>query len=170
MGRLLLSIWLLVSTDSILRAEEPRHDVLMREPLVMFVRRLELQPHCGPDSKIRACTAFAGRRLICACHRDGDAWRMEAGVQFIPVMYLSSPEHVMHERDHINDIRRSVESYVAELRSKRFDSAHACADESSRRSASFVSVMDEFIVQSQLKRHPHSLVIRDSLRMALNRP
>lgn len=154
MKRVILSMMLMFASASILRAEEPELDVLVREPIIRFVRRPDLPAHCGTDAKIHACTAFAGQRLACACEAIDDGWRIDAHAQVIPVMYILGPDHVIHERDHVEDVRTSVVAYVSMLGALRFGSAGECRAEADRRMAGFAGVMDGFKLESQHARHP----------------
>lgn len=154
MKGMVFSILLLASSSTILRAEEAKEGVAVREPIVEFVRHADLQRSCGSDTRVEACTAFAGQRLDCACGPAGDGWRMEAHAQFIPVMYIDGPEYVAHERDHIEDIRASLARYLESLRMLRFHSAEECRAAAALREATFLGVMDALKVESQTARHP----------------
>lgn len=154
MKGMVFSILLLVSSSSILRAEEAKEAVAVHEPIVEFVRHADLQHACGSDTRVEACTAFVGQRLDCTCVPAGDEWKMVAHAQFIPVMYIDGPEHVSHERDHIEDIRLALEKYLGSLRILRFESAEDCRNAAELREATFLGVMDGLKVESQIARHP----------------
>jgi len=153
MNRLLLVLPLLLWTKDILRAQQPEGHVLVREPIVVLVRRFDLAEKCGTTKKIEACTAFVGQRLSCRCEPSGDGWKLAASAQFIPVMYLLGPAHVLHERDHIDDVERSLRAYLGDLQALRFDSAEACQREAAARADSFTRTMDRFKEDSNVMRH-----------------
>lgn len=153
MNRLLLVLPFLLGTGDILRAQQPEAHVLVAEPIVVLVRRFELAGKCGTKAKIEACTAFVGQRLSCRCGLGADAWKLAASAQFIPVMYLLGPDHVSHERDHIDDVERSLRAYLGDLQTMRFESAEACQREAEARTGSFTTTMDRLKEDSNVKRH-----------------
>lgn len=155
MKRSLITLVLLtVSSGSILRAQDVELEVLVRDPIVRFVRAADLPRQCGTGAKIEACTAFAGQRLACDCEQTGDRWRLGARAQFIPVMYILGAKHVVHEREHVSDIRAAVEDHVRLLNALEFESAESCGAEAEYHTAAFTSVMDGFKLASNAARHP----------------
>lgn len=158
MKRSLITLVLLtISSGFILRAQDVEPEVLVRDPIVRFVRAADLPKNCGTGVRIEACTAFAGQRLICDCEQRGEEWRMVARAQFIPVMYILGAKHVVHEREHVDDIRSAVEEHVRSLSAVVFKSAERCHAAADSHMVGFTSMMDEFKLASNAARHPGSV-------------
>ncbi|MHB0970752.1 MAG: hypothetical protein ACYC7A_03370 [Thermoanaerobaculia bacterium] len=150
---LITLVLLIVSSESILRAQE-EPEVLVRDPIIRFVRAADLPKNCGTGVRIEACTAFAGQRLTCDCEQRGEEWRIVARAQLIPVMYIVGAKHVVHEREHVDDIRSAVEQHVRSLSAVVFESAERCNAAAASHMAGFTSLMDEFKLASNAARHP----------------
>ncbi len=152
MLRLRLPVFLILCA-AILPAAHADQAVYVREPMVLLVRRADLPKVCGIDG-VAACTSFVGQRLDCSCEKSGQAWRIRAHAQFIPVMHLPDAVWIAHERDHIADIRQAVESHLLLLGMRHFDSQSNCRAEAGRQMAGFVRLMDQFKLDSEEVRHP----------------
>ncbi|HUO84772.1 MAG TPA: hypothetical protein VM534_06615, partial [Thermoanaerobaculia bacterium] len=128
--------------------------VFVARPMVMMVRKADLGRACSTAVKVEACTAFAGQVLTCNCERVGEAWRIEARAQFIPVMYVTGAERVAHEKEHIGDVQAALSGYLARLEAARFESSAACEETATVTSARFTRLMDSFKEDSNERFHP----------------
>jgi hypothetical protein len=148
---------LAISSGAVATAQEVEPEVLVRDPILRFVRAADLPKNCGTSVRIEACTAFAGQRLACDCEPRGEAWRIVARAQFIPVMYILGAKHVVHEREHVQDIRDAVERHVRSLSAVVFESEESCHAAADSHMAGFTSLMDGFKLASNATRHPGSV-------------
>jgi hypothetical protein len=134
---------------------EAAGEVFSRRPMISLVRPFNLPAVCGTTRPIEACTRFVGQVLTCACEANPiSGWRMSARAQFIPMIYMTSGEHLAHEHEHIRDIAGSVGSYAERLESLSFDSLEECERVASEETSRFPRTMDRFKDESNALRDP----------------
>lgn len=152
--QLVLLVTVVLWNPDIVEAQSSPANVLIGKPIVRLVREFNLPSLCGTSKQIEACTAFVGQVLRYNCEPAESQWHIKANAQFIPVMYVLGPEHVLHERVHIKDIEVSVTEYLTELGGHRFDSAGACQRAAELEASRFPRTMDRFKEDSNALRHP----------------
>ena len=69
-------------------------------------------------------------------------------------MYILGAKHVVHEREHVSDIRSAVEDHVRLLNALEFESVESCRAEAEYHVAAFAIVMDGYKLASNATRHP----------------
>ena len=128
--------------------------IIAVQPIVRLVPNTsDLQTICKTKVKIGACTALAGEKLRCACEPDGEQWRIAATAQYVPVMYLGSMSFREHEDQHLRDIDAALKQYLEQLTAARFDKKETCDLAAADAAGRFVSMMADFKVRSNAKRH-----------------
>lgn len=141
-----------------LAAEEANVQVLT--PLTKVTSSVsELQEACQGPGRYDACTRMIGYRLEAACSVEGKGWKLDARARFRPWIFLHNPQRLTHEKEHVEDIRRSAERYVSSLESLTFDSLPACESRGLAERAAFEMQMAFFALESNLTRHPQLRVI-----------
>ncbi|HEY3054015.1 MAG TPA: hypothetical protein VGK04_11580 [Thermoanaerobaculia bacterium] len=113
-----------------------------------------LRASCMADGEYDACTRFVAYRLETTCVARGNSSSIQARATFRPWILLHNPEQLSHELLHIDDVRRLVEIYVAEVEQPAFDSSAQCQSEALRAMSGFGDKMREFALRSNLERHP----------------
>ena len=126
--------------------------VLVAEPLLRVASPAALTEWCGGGA-VEACTRFVAYRLTATCAPSPGGWEMRALATFRPWIFVSGPEHLAHERDHIEDIRRSVASYAAALEALTFRDAAGCQARAVGETAAFEELMRLLARQSNEERH-----------------
>ena len=127
--------------------------VLVAEPLLRVAASpAALAAWCGGE-RVEACTHFVAYRLNATCAPSPGGFAMRAAATFRPWIFLAGPEHLAHERDHIEDLRRSVASYAAALEALTFADAPPCQARAVQETAAFEEVMRLLARQSNEERH-----------------
>jgi hypothetical protein len=114
----------------------------------------ELRDLCQGPGRYDACTRMIAYRLEAHCAPRGDAWTLDATARFRPWIFLHNPQRLTHEKEHVEDIRRSAERYVLGLESLTFASRAACESRGLAERAAFEMNMAGFALESNLARHP----------------
>lgn len=122
----------------------------------LVVNEARLHKVCAVEGKLDACTTFVGYRLEATCSNDRAGWRISASARFMPRMFLLKGGGMMHEYNHIEDVRQSVERYLAELEGTVLQSSEVCQEAVVREQAGFKTRMKQFARDSNVKWHPHS--------------
>ena len=75
----------------------------------------ELQRLCAAKEwrTVYACTLFAEEKLECHCRERGGAWYADLNARLAPVVLLSHPRYGPHEREHLDDIRLRLDSWIS---------------------------------------------------------
>ena len=133
------------------------------ERVVHVATERMLHVWCARDGDFDACTTFVGYRAEPHCTKDGETWTMRPTATFTPYILLFNGRKLVHEREHIEDVRQSTEHYLGILASLRFESEVDCVQRGLRESALFGHRMREFAIRSNAARHP-SLQLVDRLR------
>ena len=128
--------------------------VELEQPRVRLVERADLRIHCRTDKDIDGCAEFLGEILRCRCERrEQDNWGISARAQFIPYLYVTSPQVVAHEQLHLDDISQQLQTFLSDLTSRSFPSELACRADADFESAVFALRMNVFRVDSNERLH-----------------
>lgn len=128
--------------------------VELEEPRVRLVERADLRIHCRTDKDIDGCAEFLGEILRCRCERrHQDNWGINARAQFIPYLYVTSPQVVAHEQLHLDDISQQLQTFLSDLTSRSFATEPACRADADFESAVFALRMNVFRTDSNERLH-----------------
>jgi hypothetical protein len=107
---------------------------------------------CRTSSRqIVACTFFAAEKIECSCRPRGLQWKIEAEVEFVPVMYLYSglkEEPVRHEEHHIEDVTAMLKRHLDEVVSRPYRSEQECRTAARAERARFPARMNGYRADS----------------------
>lgn len=135
-------------------------NVVVLAPLTKATASIrDLREACQGPGRYDACTRIVAVRLEAHCSVDGGAWTLDASATFRPFIFLHNIQRLTHEKEHIEDIRRSAERFVNGLESIRFESQGQCEARSLVEGAAFASQMGGFALESNLTRHPQLRLI-----------
>ena len=134
-------------------SDTPPFSLVIVRPAIHLVSRSELNLHCSTSARIEACTEILGLRLDCHCRREHAVWRLAGSAQMIPQLYVTEPRWEVHEKAHIDDLGRLVETLFTDLRAHSFDSEDDCQAAADFESAVFSLRMDLFKRSSNRRLH-----------------
>ena len=83
----------------------------------------QLQRTCG--AAVPACTRVLGISLRLKCEHS-DEWQVRGEASIAPYMYTAQEWLLVHEREHVTDIVRRIESYGDHLLTLRFRTSNDC--------------------------------------------
>lgn len=112
-----------------------------------------LREWCGPG-EYDACTRFVGYRLDAACSDSGDGVRIIAIGRITALIRLRDGSHLDHEHAHVRNVRESLDRYLHDLESMRYESVTACESAATRAIGTFPEHVRAFARESTLRLHP----------------
>ena len=105
-------------------------------PLIArWTNPITMQLYCGTQRPVHAFTVF-DEQLQCRCS-EGRRWYIDSDATLKPRMYLTRPGYAVHEREHIDDVRRRLEQYLAGLSQMSYDSKSDCTRAAEQEMSSF---------------------------------
>jgi hypothetical protein len=150
-GDVLCTLFLLTAATA---ASAGTFTVDVEQPRIRLTQRTELRVQCRTDKSIDGCAEFLGEVLNTHCDRDEDnTWRITATARLIPYLYVTSPAVVAHERLHVEDISKQLETFLAALTARSFTDETVCRADADFEAAVFALRMDVFRVESNQRLH-----------------
>ena len=118
-------------------------------PLARFApTRQALHEWCGAG-RFDACTAFIGFGLEATCDKS----RLTANARVTALMLLRDVGKAAHEREHIRHVEESLAQWLAELESRRYESAEQCQAAAFQAQGSVSERMKGFARESAERMH-----------------
>jgi hypothetical protein len=128
--------------------------VIVEPPVTRLVSTLEqLRDRCDSERRFDACATFIAYRLRAQCSARDGLWILETSAAFRPWITLYNIRQLPHEQEHIRDVEKSVEGYLAELESLAFSDRESCAARSAIAGATFGEKMAAFARASNQRMH-----------------
>ncbi|MGA7616569.1 MAG: hypothetical protein WBX15_15460 [Thermoanaerobaculia bacterium] len=82
---------------------------------------------CHTRHAVYACSDFVLQRFHCRCRRDGSQWKLSIHAELRVVIHLVHVRFLLHERQHLEDIRSSLPEALQPFLEMRFDREQTCA-------------------------------------------
>ena len=127
-------------------------DVTLKTRVVSLLNEQMRLEWCGPAVHIRACTRFIGAQLVTACQQDNATWQMKASARLTALIALRDHTRMGHEQAHLEDMRDSLNAYVATLGTASFPTASDCEASGLKATQGFEATIQTFATASNTLR------------------
>lgn len=100
-------------------------DVEVTKPRIAFLSDTGVAAACKGANR-RGCTTIV-TEFICACVHTDDNWTLKPRFIVTPHVYTTGAGILLHELEHVSDVRASLNEYASTLMLRTFDSGASCA-------------------------------------------
>ncbi len=114
----------LAATVLLIPAAHAANIVDVTRPHIVFLSETATALACQSPHR-RGCTTLQ-TEFFCACAKNGGQWTPFPRLAVTPDIYAATQDIVLHELEHIADVRASLNEYAASLTLRGFASNEAC--------------------------------------------
>jgi hypothetical protein len=101
-------------------------DVEVVRPRIAFLSDTGVAAACKGVNR-RGCTTLM-TEFVCACvHTEEDNWTLKTRFIVTPYVYTTGANIMLHELEHVADVRASLNEYASTLALRTFVSESSCA-------------------------------------------
>ncbi len=111
----------------------------VQRPHITFLSQAQTSTACKAPFR-RGCTTLQ-TEFLCSCAKTGQTWSLQPHIIATPRVYTTTQDIMMHELEHLADLRNSLNEYAATLMLHSFPTEAACTSFSDAEKRDFGSTM-----------------------------